>query len=91
MITMRNASMMIVWSIPWVMFWVGATSAPPKPAKKQPITNTHANTQLTFMPTAPTISRSTAAARAIFPIFVLLVKNQSPAATSGPTISRNRL
>lgn len=83
--------MMMVWSMPWVMFWVGATRAPPRPAKKQPMQNTAAKTQLTFMPMAATISRSTAAALANLPILVLLVSSQSPRATRGPSSSRKRL
>ena len=90
MMTIRKASIMSVWSMPRVTLTVGATKAPPRPAKKQPMTKTMANTQLTLMPTAPTISLSTAAARAILPIFVLFTMNQNDTATMGPTIRRNR-
>ena len=73
MVTMRNPSMTILWSMPRVMLIVGAIRAPPKPPIKQPKTKAKANTQLTLIPTAPTISRSTAAALAILPSLLVMM------------------
>ena len=53
MMTIRKASMMSVWSIPRVTLTVGATRTPPKPARKQPMTKTIANIQLTLDPNGP--------------------------------------
>ena len=77
--------------MPSEMFTIGAMSAPPSPARKEPSTKVNAKTHPVLIPTAPTISPSTAAARAIFPRFVLLMTSQRKTAMHGPTRRRKRL
>src|SRR3989304_7197728 len=55
------------------------------------MTKAAAKTQLTLIPSIPTISRATAAAREILPIFVLLTKIQSAVATPRPMKIKKRL
>ena len=74
MITMRKASMMRVWSIPWVMFLRGSDQSATQSREKAADNEHEGKHPVTLIPTAPTMSRSTAAAREILPILVLFVR-----------------
>ena len=68
----------------------GIWRAPPKPASSAPSANTPVKSHFWFTPSAPTISRSSVAARISVPQRVRLRSSQSAPSTSGPTAIRKR-